>query len=155
MLQKGTQGLWIGRIISITWFRPRSSGKFCQHGTEASGSRVKAVPSTSRHEGAWGRGGIAPTHSRHSMGWVVSVNPRPRFTPGKDSGTHCTGGWVGPRAGLDTEARGKSFRLCPGSNLDRPFVQPVARHYTDWAIRLTSGSMRGVNTLTGSELSTS
>jgi hypothetical protein len=25
----------------------------------------------------------------------------------------------------------KSFRLCRGSNLDRPFVQPVARHYTD------------------------
>jgi hypothetical protein len=24
-------------------------------------------------------------------------------------GTHCTGGWVGLRAGLDTEARGKSF----------------------------------------------
>jgi hypothetical protein len=22
-------------------------------------------------------------------------------------GTHCTGGWVGPRAGLDTEVRGK------------------------------------------------
>jgi hypothetical protein len=22
-------------------------------------------------------------------------------------GTRCTGGWVGPRAGLDTEARGK------------------------------------------------
>jgi hypothetical protein len=25
----------------------------------------------------------------------------------------------------------KSFYLCRGSNLDRPFVQPVARHYTD------------------------
>jgi hypothetical protein len=25
----------------------------------------------------------------------------------------------------------KSFRLCQGSNLDRPVVQPVARHYTD------------------------
>jgi hypothetical protein len=24
-------------------------------------------------------------------------------------GTHYTGGWVGPRAGLDTEVRGKSF----------------------------------------------
>jgi hypothetical protein len=44
-------------------------------------------------------------------------------------GTHCTGGWVGPRAGLDTEAREKPFRLCRGSNLDRPVVQPVARYY--------------------------
>jgi hypothetical protein len=31
----------------------------------------------------------------------------------------------------------KSFSLCRGSNLDRPFVQRVARHYTDWATRLT------------------
>jgi hypothetical protein len=31
------------------------------------------------------------------------------FTPGeRNPGTHCTGGWVGPRAGLDTEARGKN-----------------------------------------------
>jgi hypothetical protein len=42
------------------------------------------------------------------MGWVVSVTPRPRFTPEERTpGTHCTGGWVDPRAGLDTEARGK------------------------------------------------
>jgi hypothetical protein len=31
----------------------------------------------------------------------------------------------------------ESFRLCRGSNLDRWVVQPVTRHYTDWAIRLT------------------
>jgi hypothetical protein len=31
----------------------------------------------------------------------------------------------------------KSSRLCQGSNLDCPVVQPVARHYTDWATRLT------------------
>jgi hypothetical protein len=34
------------------------------------------------------------------MGWVVNVTPR-RFTPVKETGTHCVGGWVGPRAGLD------------------------------------------------------
>jgi hypothetical protein len=28
-------------------------------------------------------------------------------------GTHCTGGWVGPRAGLDTEARGKIILPVP------------------------------------------
>jgi hypothetical protein len=55
----------------------------------------------------------------------------------KDPGTHCTGGWVGPRAGLDTEARGKILCLCRGLNLHGPVVQPVARHYTDWATRLT------------------
>jgi hypothetical protein len=29
-------------------------------------------------------------------------------------GTHCTGVWVGPRAGLDTEARGKMLSPLPG-----------------------------------------
>jgi hypothetical protein len=44
---------------------------------------------------------------------VVSVTPRPCFTPGESTpGTHWTGGWVGPRVGLDTEARGKALCLC-------------------------------------------
>jgi hypothetical protein len=39
--------------------------------------------------------------------WSVS-RPGHAFTPGERTpGTHCTGGWVGPRADLDTEARGK------------------------------------------------
>jgi hypothetical protein len=54
------------------------------------------------------------------------------FTPGeRTAGTHWTGGWVGPRAGLDTEDRGKILCLCWGSNPDRPVGQPVVRHYTD------------------------
>jgi hypothetical protein len=66
------------------------------------------------------------------MGWVVSVTPRPRFTPGERTpGTHWTGGWVGPRAGLDTEVTGKVLCPCRGSNLDRPVVQSVARHRAD------------------------
>ena len=36
---------------------------------------------------------------RRGSGWST---PRPRrFTPGKKYGTHCIGGWVGPRTGLD------------------------------------------------------
>jgi hypothetical protein len=31
----------------------------------------------------------------------------------KDPGTHCTGGQVGPRAGLGTEARGKILLCLP------------------------------------------
>jgi hypothetical protein len=62
--------------------------------------------------------------------------PAELYSRGKDPGTHCTGGWVGPRAGLDTEARGKILCHCRGSNLDRPVVQPVVRHYTAWATRL-------------------
>jgi hypothetical protein len=39
----------------------------------------------------------------------------------------------------------KSFRLCRGSILDRPVVQLVARHYTDWATRLTASSKACAN----------
>jgi hypothetical protein len=45
--------------------------------------------------------------------------------------THWIGGWLGLRAGLDTEATGKILFLYWGSNLDHLVVQPVARQYTD------------------------
>jgi hypothetical protein len=60
---------------------------------------------------------------------LSASRPGRSLTPGK--GTNCTGGSVGPRVGLDTEARGKILCLCRGSNFDRPVVQPVAGHYTD------------------------
>jgi len=34
------------------------------------------------------------------MGWVVNATPRPLY-PRERPGTHCIGGWVRPRAGLD------------------------------------------------------
>jgi hypothetical protein len=47
--------------------------------------------------------------------WVVSVTPRPCFSPGERTpGTHCTGGWLGPRAGLDTDATRKVLVTLPG-----------------------------------------
>ena len=49
--------------------------------------------------------------------------------PRKRPSTHCRGGWVGPRAGLDR--CGKSLPP-PGS--DPRTVQPVASRYTDLAI---------------------
>jgi hypothetical protein len=82
-----------------------------------------------------GRGGITPTHSqpRHKMGVLVSVMPRPHFSRGES--TPGTGGWVDPRAGLDTEVGGKIFspllRIeCWGSKLDRLVVQPVDTLYS-------------------------
>jgi hypothetical protein len=95
-------------------------------------AKAKAVPL----QALGGRGGIAPIilDLGTRWGWVVTVTPRPRFAPGKGPpGIHCTGGWVGPRAGLDTEVWGKIF--CPRrrSNPDRSVVQPVVRHYTAWA----------------------
>jgi hypothetical protein len=56
--------------------------------------------------------------------------PAALYPRGKDPRTHCTGGWVCPRAGLDTEDRGKILCPCRGSNPNRPVVQPVVRHYT-------------------------
>jgi hypothetical protein len=62
--------------------------------------------------------------------WSAS-RPGRSFTPGERSpGIHCTEGWVGPRAGLDTEVTGKILCPCRESNPDRPVVQPVVRHYT-------------------------
>jgi hypothetical protein len=56
----------------------------------------------------------------------------------KDPGSHCIGGCVGLRAGLDTEVTGKNSCLCRGSNLDRTVVQSVARQYTDCATPASS-----------------
>jgi hypothetical protein len=54
---------------------------------------------------------------------LISVTPRPRFTPEERiPGNHCIGGWVGLRAGLEAEARGKFLCLCRGSD---PLVQFV------------------------------
>jgi hypothetical protein len=67
-----------------------------------------------RHGGAWGE-------RRYSSYSLVSVTPRLHFTPGERiPGTHCTGGWVGPRVGLDVGARRKILCPCRGSNPDRP-----------------------------------
>jgi hypothetical protein len=49
-------------------------------------------------------------------GWVVDAAPRPLY-PRKRPGTHCIGGWVGPRAGLD--GCGKSYPYGIRSS-DRP-----------------------------------
>ena len=61
-------------------------------------------------------------------GVVFNATPRPLY-PREKPGTHCIGGWVGPRAGLDGCRR---YRLPPG--FDPRTVQPVASRYTDWAI---------------------
>jgi hypothetical protein len=42
-------------------------------------------------------------------GWVVSITPRPLYTWERFS-THWTGGWVGPRAGLDVCEKSRPYR---------------------------------------------
>jgi hypothetical protein len=55
------------------------------------------------------------------------------YPRGKTPGTHCTGGWVVPRAGLGTEARGKSFVPAGDRTSIARSSKSVARHYTDRA----------------------
>jgi hypothetical protein len=77
---------------------------YCAHFT----LKAKAVPLHAT-KALGGRGGITPAHSRprHYMGVNGQRHALPRFSPGERTpGTHCAGGWVGNRAGLDTEAKG-------------------------------------------------
>jgi hypothetical protein len=48
-----------------------------------------------------GKGKVHPItgHKGARWGWVVNATPRPLY-PRERPGTHCTGGWVRPRAGL-------------------------------------------------------
>jgi len=64
---------------------------------------------------------------------ACSAVPKPgRKDPQERPGTHCTGGWVGARAGLDR--CGKSG---PPPGFDPRTAQPVASRYTDYATRPT------------------
>jgi hypothetical protein len=58
-------------------------------------------------------------------GWVVSTTPQPLY-PRERPGTHCTGGWVGHRVGLDVCEKSH-----PPPGFDPRTVQPVASRYTD------------------------
>jgi hypothetical protein len=49
--------------------------------------------------------------------------------------THCTGGWVGPRADLD-----RCGKSCRPPGFDPETVQPVASRYTDHVTRPTEYS---------------
>jgi hypothetical protein len=64
----------------------------------------------------------------------------------RDKGDHCTGDWAGPSAGPHTEVRGKISCVCQGSNIVRPVVQSVARHYTE-LLRLYNHAVTKSNTM--------
>jgi hypothetical protein len=63
--------------------------------------------------------------------WAVSFTPWPLYPMGIGHGTHWIGGWVGPRAGLDSMKK-KKYLASAGSR--NPAVQPVARRCTASAI---------------------
>jgi len=55
-----------------------------------------------------------------------------RFTSReREPGTHCTGGWVGFRAGLDIVLKRKIPSPCWKSNPNHSIIQPIASCYTE------------------------
>jgi hypothetical protein len=90
-----------------------------------------------RHEGVLGEWMYSSTHSLTSAldGGEWSASRPGRFTlREKAPGTHCIGGWVGPRTGLKAVVKRKIPSPRRESNPRTPIVQPVAQQYTDWTI---------------------
>jgi hypothetical protein len=77
----------------------------------------------------WGSRSIAPcillTSALDGVEWSASRTGR--FTPRERApGTHWIGGWVGPRAVLDTVVKREIPSPQRESNSDHPIVQPIA-----------------------------
>jgi hypothetical protein len=84
-----------------------------------------------------------------TWGCAVSFTSRPGFLPlGKVPPVSIVqeAGWASEPVWTQ-RLEEKSFRLCRGSNLDRPVLQSVARHSTDWATRLTNSIITKINLL--------
>jgi hypothetical protein len=91
-----------------------------EHGVKTKG---KAVPLHAMEVLGGERRYSSYSFSTSELDWGEWSASRPGrgFTPGERTpGTHWTGGWVGPRTGLDTEDRGKTICPCRGST-------PIAR----------------------------
>jgi len=75
----------------------------------------------------WGSGGITLRLLDLSTRWrwVVSFMPQPLYPWGKSPDTQWTGGWVGPRAGLDAVVK----RRIPSPSWDSNPYNPAHSHY--------------------------
>jgi hypothetical protein len=81
--------------------------------------KSKSYHRAPHHEGVWGSGGIAPTHSLTLSldgGEWSALRPGCFIPKEKAPGTHWIGGWVGPRAVLDAVVKRKIPSLCQDSN---------------------------------------
>ena len=88
----------------------------------------------------------ATNSQRGSRGYLYSIfnlGPRlvedgqhhaPAAWPLGRHGTHCVGGWVGPRAGS-----WRVRKISPTPGFDPQTVQPIKNIYTDWDILALSG----------------
>jgi hypothetical protein len=96
--------------------------------------RKKVNSPAIRREGTWGEriySSYSFTSSALEGGWVISVTPWPRFTPGERIPRYPLYRRLGgPYSRSEIEVRGQILCFCRGSNLN--VVHSVARHYTDW-----------------------
>ena len=95
--------------------------------------KVKVHPITDHEspEVEWRYRSILSSTSALDEGWVVA--PRPIYSWDR-GGTHCTGGWVGPRDGLNQSGRvrnNKNLLPLPESNLDSSVINPIAQSLSD------------------------
>jgi hypothetical protein len=84
--------------------------------------KAKGTPQRTRKpRGGWGRGiALHSLDLGSRRAWVVSTTPRPLYSRERPS-THCKGGWVGPRTGLNVCEKSRPL---PG--FDPRTVRPVA-----------------------------
>jgi hypothetical protein len=109
----GTRGSFPGVKAAGAWSWPLTS-IYCQgHGMNG------ALPPLSQYAFmAWcsvkkmAQGRLYPFTFACRWRWVVSFTPLPLCPRGKNRGTPCIGGWVGPRAGLDELAKKEKWILC-------------------------------------------
>jgi hypothetical protein len=82
---------------------------------------LRLINYSSCHEDVWGSGGIAHIFMTTELdGGEWSVSHTGRFIPGgKNSGIHCIGDWMDPRAGLNSAENRRTFCPSRDSNLDR------------------------------------
>ena len=62
--------------------------------------KVYSVTFRWRHRG-WQRYGCALSLPRRYFGWLVNATPQPLYPRERNCSTHCTGGWVCPRASMN------------------------------------------------------
>jgi hypothetical protein len=91
-----------------------------------------------------GRGIALPFLDRGiRRGWVVNSTPPTALYPRERTGTHCRGGWVGPRASMDSgKSRPTGIRSpdCPArSSVAIPTELPGPKSKRQCHIKLTGG----------------
>jgi hypothetical protein len=110
-------------------------------------SQQKSCPTTC-HEGAWGES----RYSSYSFttlaldgGEWSAARPSRTLAAGKGCPvpTVREAGWD-PEPVWTHRLEDKSFRLCQQLNLNHRVIQPVARHYTNWATRLIESQQLNV-----------